>query len=113
MISEGLLEVFVPAVDVSEFVVDQQNNVDTKSTEDKIIDDCLLKQTLMLEFEQYKPDSKTNNTVSEFSENSNNSPLSKSCNASSSFECDERMGKIPYNLKVEQDLRDKLSTYMK
>ena len=49
MISEGLPEVSVPAVDVSEFVVDQQNNVDTKSTEDKIIDNCLLKQTLMPE----------------------------------------------------------------
>ena len=42
MISEGLPEVSIPAVDVSEFVVDQQNNVDTKSTEDKIIDNCLL-----------------------------------------------------------------------
>ncbi|CAG8529477.1 3745_t:CDS:2, partial [Funneliformis mosseae] len=125
MISEELPEVSVPAVDVSEFVVDQQNNIDTKSTEDKIIDDCLLKQTLMLEqtqLEQCKPDSKTNNTVPEilrdkkntqFLENSNNSPLSKSCNASSSFECDERVGKISYNLKVEQDLRDKLSAYMK
>ena len=49
MISEGLPEVSVPAVDVSEFVVDQQNNVDTKSTEDKIIDDYLLKQTMMPE----------------------------------------------------------------
>ncbi|RIA90395.1 hypothetical protein C1645_823382 [Glomus cerebriforme] len=29
--------------------VDQQNNVDTKSMEDKIIDDCLLKQTPMPE----------------------------------------------------------------
>jgi len=224
MISEGLPEVSVPAVDVSEFVVDQQNNVDTKSTEDKIIDDCLLKQTPMPEvlpeitdvhdvcwkqtqLEQCKPDSKTNNTVPEvsvstsppfceeddretdeflnavykkkvgdeikqrkrekklqdnsspevtsqrepdseilvtsldsaillnekngqgcssfpqseisrdkkntqFLENSNNSPSSKSCNASSSFECDERVGKIPYNLKVEQDLRDELSAYM-
>src|SRR4051812_4706238 len=46
MISEGLPEVSVPAVDVFEFVVDQQNNV---NTEDKIIDDCLLKQTLMPE----------------------------------------------------------------
>ena len=84
MISEGLPEVSVPAVDVSEFVVDQQNNVDTKSTEDKIIDDCLLKQTPMPEvlpeitdvhdvcwkqtqLEQCKPDSKTNNTVPEVS----------------------------------------------
>ena len=48
----------------------------------------------------------------QFSENSNNSPSSKSCNASSSFECDEKVGKIPYNLKVEQDLRDELSAYM-
>src|SRR4051794_12919469 len=47
MISEGLPEVSVPAVDVFKFVVDQQNNVDTKSTENKIIDDCLLKQILM------------------------------------------------------------------
>ncbi|CAG8748615.1 10528_t:CDS:2, partial [Funneliformis mosseae] len=78
----GLPEVSVPAVDVSEFVVDQQNNVDTKSTEDKIIDDCLFKQTPMSEvlpeitgvhdicrkqtqLEQCKPDSKTNNTVLE------------------------------------------------
>ena len=45
--------------------------------------------------------------------NSNNSLLSKSCNAFSSFKCDERIGKIPYNLKVEQDLRDELSTYIK
>ena len=49
MISEGLPEVSVLAVDVSEFVIDQQNNIDTKSTKDKIIDDCLLKQTLMPE----------------------------------------------------------------
>ncbi|CAG8731694.1 15179_t:CDS:1, partial [Funneliformis caledonium] len=48
MILEGL-EVSVSAVDVSEFVVDQQNNVVTKSTEDKIIDDYLLKQILMSE----------------------------------------------------------------
>ncbi|CAG8574673.1 6032_t:CDS:2 [Funneliformis mosseae] len=105
MISEGLPEVSVPAVDVSKFVVDQQNNVDTKSTEDKIIDDCLLKQIPMSE---YKPDSKTNNTVPEgfsfpqseilrdkkntrVSENSNNSLSSKPCNASSSFECDEKI----------------------
>ncbi|PKK56103.1 hypothetical protein RhiirC2_800747, partial [Rhizophagus irregularis] len=223
MISEGLPEVSVPAVSISEFVVDQQNNVDTKSTEDKIIDDCLLKQTPMSEvlpeitdvhdvcrkqtqLEQCKPDSKTNNMVPEVSvstsppfceedretdeflnavykkkvgdeirqrkrekklqdnsspevtfqrepdsetlvtsldsaillnekngqgcssfpqseisrdkkntlvsENSNNSPSTKSCNASSSFECDEKVGKIPYNLKVEQDLRDELSAYM-
>src|SRR3954464_3020977 len=46
MISEGLPEVSVPAVDVFKFVVDQQNNV---NTEDKIIDDCLLKQTPMPE----------------------------------------------------------------
>jgi hypothetical protein len=75
MISEGLPEVSVSAVGVSEFVVDQQNNVDTKSTEDKIINDCLLKQTLMpevlseitdihnvcwkqIQLEQCKPDSK-------------------------------------------------------
>jgi hypothetical protein len=45
MISEGLPEVSVPTVSVSEFVIDQQNNVDTKPMEDKIIDDCLLKQT--------------------------------------------------------------------
>ena len=80
MISEGSLEVSVPAVDVSEFVVDQQNNVDTKSTEDKIINDCLLKQTPMSEvlpeitdvhnvcrkqtqLKQCKPNGKTNNTV--------------------------------------------------
>ncbi|CAG8585723.1 12344_t:CDS:2 [Funneliformis caledonium] len=49
MISVRLQKVFVPAVDVSEFVVDQQNNVDTKLTKDKIIDDCLLKQTLLSE----------------------------------------------------------------
>ena len=84
MISEELPEVSVPAVDVSEFVIDQQNNVDIKSTKDKIIDDCLLKQTLMPEvlpeitdvhdicwkqtqLEQCKPDSKTNNTISEIS----------------------------------------------
>ncbi|CAB5383556.1 unnamed protein product [Rhizophagus irregularis] len=84
MISEGLPEVSVPAVSISEFVVDQQNNVDTKSTEDKIIDDCLLKQTPMSEvlpeitdvhdvcrkqtqLEQCKPDSKTNNMVPEVS----------------------------------------------
>jgi len=84
MISEGLPEVSVLAVDVSEFVIDQQNNIDTKSTKDKIIDDCLLKQTLMPEvlpeitdvhdicwkqtqLEQCKPDSKTNNTVPEVS----------------------------------------------
>jgi hypothetical protein len=223
MISEELSEVSVPAVSVSEFVVDQQNNVDTKSMEDKIIDDCLLKQTPMSEvlteitdvhdvcqkqtqLEQCKPDSKTNNMVPEVSvstsppfceedrvtdeflnamykkkvgdeirqrkwekklqdnlspkvtsqrepdpetlvtsldsaillnekngqgcssfsqseisrdkkntqvsENSNNSPSTKSCNASFSFECDEKVGKIPYNLKVEQDLRDELSAYM-
>src|SRR5439155_3873368 len=48
----------------------------------------------------------------QFSENSNNSPSSKLCNASSNVECDERVGKIPYNLKVEQDLRDELSAYI-
>jgi hypothetical protein len=48
----------------------------------------------------------------QFSENSNNSPSSKSCNASFSFECDKKVGKIPYNLKVEQDLRNELSAYM-
>ncbi|CAG8625307.1 14052_t:CDS:2 [Funneliformis mosseae] len=123
MISKGLSKVFILAVDISEFVVDQQNN-----------------QT---QLEQYKPNSKTNNTVlekesdsetlvtsldsviflnkkngqgcssfpqSEISqdkkntqilENSNNSLSSKSYNTSSSFKCDEKVGKISYNLKVE------------
>ncbi|CAG8687433.1 11402_t:CDS:2, partial [Funneliformis caledonium] len=132
ILRKGLPEVSVPAVNVFKFVVDQQNNVNTKSTENKIIDDCLLKQTLIPELEQCKPDSKTNNTVPErepdsetlvasldsaiplnekngqgcssfpqseisqnkkntqFSENSNNSLLSKLCNAFSSFECDEK-----------------------
>ena len=31
----------------------------------------------------------------QFSENSNSSPSFKSCNASSSFECDKRVGKFP------------------